>query len=267
MRMKVNQTQKKRSSIALKAVFFDFWKTVVDFGGDDELRRLADLRVEGIVRLLTDAGCARAPDTVRQTMRQVDAAADKIRFGRNEEVSSKTIVHQILAGLGVSDRDPSVEAPIWKFYTDSLLAIRLLVLPGAPDALGLLQARGYRIGLISNTSYGEKLRAILANFNLVSFFDVLLFSDEFGIRKPRPEIFRAAIDRLSVSAREAVHIGDRVDLDVVGAKNAGFFSIYLNGNGAPYPLGYPEPDRIVHSLAEVPAAVEVINRCKMQSEK
>ena len=226
--------------------------------------RLADIRARGIVELFRGANFDVGLDRLKATMREAEDEANNIRFGQNLEVPSKTVVYEILEKLGIEETGELFDNA-WRIYTDSLLTINIELKPGAGEALRQLKTNGYRLGLVSNTAYGEKLRTILKNFGLARYFDCMLFSDEFGLRKPRPEIFRAALAEVKTDARQAVHVGDRVDLDVLGAKNAGMFAIYLDADRAPYPEGFPRPDITVHSLAEVPAAVQEISL--MQSAK
>ncbi len=173
-------------------------------------------------------------------------------------MTSETVVRQVLKKLGVEIK-PALFIQVWNTYTDSLLAIDIKLKPGADLVIRQLKMKGYLVGLVSNTAYGEKLRTILQNYGIRSYFDAMLFSDEFGIRKPRPEIFLAALEKLGAQPTQAVHVGDRVDLDVLGAKNAGMFSIYLDEDHQPYPEGFPKPDITVHGLNEVVEAVEELN--------
>lgn len=56
-----------------------------------------------------------------------------------------------------------------------------------------------------------------------------LVSDEIGINKPQPEIFRIALERNGVKADEAIMIGDSYSSDIAGAKAAGIDQIWLHG--------------------------------------
>jgi putative hydrolase of the HAD superfamily len=56
----------------------------------------------------------------------------------------------------------------------------------------------------------------------------MLFSDEVGVRKPDPRIFRIAAEKLGVAPNEIIHVGDNLKSDVWGAKNAGFTAVYLS---------------------------------------
>lgn len=55
-----------------------------------------------------------------------------------------------------------------------------------------------------------------------------LVSDEIGINKPQPEIFRIALERNGVKADEVIMIGDSYSSDIAGAKAAGIDQIWLH---------------------------------------
>ena len=50
---------------------------------------------------------------------------------------------------------------------------------------------------------------------------MVIDSSVFGIEKPDPAIFRAALEALNVAPEEALYVGDLYDVDVVGARAAG----------------------------------------------
>jgi FMN phosphatase YigB (HAD superfamily) len=54
----------------------------------------------------------------------------------------------------------------------------------------------------------------------------------------------------SEPARAAM-VGDRYGRDVVGAREAGLFTVLLDVHAIPIPEGAPQPDAIVTSIAEV----------------
>ncbi len=81
-----------------------------------------------------------------------------------------------------------------------------------------------------------------------------VFAREVGWAKPDRRIFAHACDLLGVAPGQILHIGDDADLDVLGARDAGLRTAWLNRNRRPwpYPKG-PQPDLIVHDLAELDA--------------
>ena len=46
--------------------------------------------------------------------------------------------------------------------------------------------------------------------------------------KPDPEVFRYACKRLRTSVECAVMVGDRYERDIIGAKDAGLYTVWVN---------------------------------------
>jgi len=95
----------------------------------------------------------------------------------------------------------------------------------------------------------------------------MVFSDELGLRKPQPDIFNEALRLLDVKPKETIHIGDNPELDVVGAKAANIYVIYLKQSGEPYPDGLPKPDAVATSLREVPSIFSCLDSCGKVNRK
>jgi len=64
----------------------------------------------------------------------------------------------------------------------------------------------YKTGIISNA--WPDMREYVAARRIDDAFDVLVISSEVGIMKPEPKIYRIALDKVGVEAREAVYIDD-----------------------------------------------------------
>jgi len=55
----------------------------------------------------------------------------------------------------------------------------------------------------------------------------VLSSAACGIRKPNPRIFQIALERWHLASSEAVMVGDTLGADILGARNAGIYSIWI----------------------------------------
>ncbi|KAJ8738066.1 hypothetical protein PYW08_000661 [Mythimna loreyi] len=84
------------------------------------------------------------------------------------------------------------------------------------------------VGVISN--FDPRLYDILQNVGLYKNFDFIVTSYESGYSKPDERIFKSAIDKCAttVSASEALHIGDDVVKDYEGARKAGWHALLVN---------------------------------------
>lgn len=89
---------------------------------------------------------------------------------------------------------------------------------------------GVKIAVITNAS-GRYQRAKLANLGVAGFISEVLIAGELGAAKPDPVIFHTACTRLGCSPAEVAHVGDRLDVDAIGARDAGLAGVWLNRKG------------------------------------
>ena len=100
------------------------------------------------------------------------------------------------------------------------------LLPGADGVVREL-AKRYPLTIISN-GFKEVQYYKFAHSGLADCFAHTIISEEVGVNKPQPEIFRIALQMNGVTADEAVMIGDSYSSDIQGAKNAGIDQIWLH---------------------------------------
>ena len=123
--------------------------------------------------------------------------------------------------------------------------------PDAKECLEKLSAK-YHIGVIANQSLGTAKR--LEDFGIGQYIELVIASAEEGVAKPDPEIFRRALQRAGCQAEEAVMIGDRLDNDVLPAKQLGMKTIWCRQGFGGLLKEWGEdaqPDLIVQNLQEV----------------
>lgn len=129
-----------------------------------------------------------------------------------------------------------------------------IVFPDARSTLRELKARGYRLGLLSNTWWAaEWHNADLAAHGLAEFLDELVYTSDLPRSKPHPSVFRAVAERLAVEPAACVMVGDRLLDDIAGALGAGLRVVWKrNDRPWPRPEGV-EPTAVVERLEELPA--------------
>jgi HAD superfamily hydrolase (TIGR01549 family) len=92
--------------------------------------------------------------------------------------------------------------------------------------LEALRSRGLKLAVVSNTASPQwLLEPVFERQGLADRVDAILLSSEVGKRKPHPAIFEAALAALGVGASEAIHVGDRLEADVVGAARVGIRTV------------------------------------------
>ena len=118
-------------------------------------------------------------------------------------------------------------------------------------------AHRYRLAVVSNFDYTPTAVDILEREGVAGLFSAIVVSDAVGWRKPKRAIFDEALGRLGVRAGEALFVGDRAEIDVLGAQRIGMDAAWINPDGAPLPSGIPPPRYEIRDLADLAEILEV----------
>jgi FMN phosphatase YigB (HAD superfamily) len=186
-------------------------------------------------------------DALRASWRE----AERLRAVDHREVTAPQRMNDMLRRLAV---DP---AGCPSGFVEALLNAHRVALSAAADVpahygalLRGLQGR-YRLAVVSNFDYTPTALAMLSGAGVVDLFDTIVVSDEIGWRKPRPEIFEEALRRLGVAAADALFVGDRADIDVIGAQRMGMPVAWVNRDAKPLPDGIGRPDYEIRDVGEL----------------
>ncbi len=130
----------------------------------------------------------------------------------------------------------------------------------AHPTLQWLRQRGYRLGLISNAGDDNDVQTLVDQACLRPYFDLILTSAALGIRKPNPRIFQIALAHWGIQPAQAAMVGDTLGADILGARNAGLFSIWITRRAStPANRAHENtihPDATITALSELPALLE-----------
>lgn len=128
----------------------------------------------------------------------------------------------------------------------------LLPFPGVADVVAGVRAWGAdrqtRIGIVTNGP-ADVQREKIGLLGIDALADFALVSGEFGAWKPDRAIFDEALRLGEASAAEALMVGDSLEHDIAGARDAGIRSVWVNRAGHPRRAGDPEPDHEIGDLA------------------
>ena len=129
-------------------------------------------------------------------------------------------------------------------------------LPGAEEAVASLSKK-YRLFLASNgTASVQKGR--MTSANLYRFFEQVFVSQELGHNKPSKEYFDAAIARIpGFDPEKCLMVGDSLTSDILGGKNAGLRTVWVNPAHAP---ARPDivPDYEIEYLSQLEELLETL---------
>jgi putative hydrolase of the HAD superfamily len=112
--------------------------------------------------------------------------------------------------------------------TSNSLGVQLL--PDAKNILNALKSRkingiSIKTGIITN--WGNRINAMLRALNIDNCFDIVVSSDTVLRGKPDPTVFQQACLLVGVEMKNAIHIGDSLHDDALGAQQAGLHGIWI----------------------------------------
>jgi putative hydrolase of the HAD superfamily len=227
--------------MSLNAVLFDLYGTILDIEVDEDSPRLW----HGLAASIGKPGATVEPSDVRQRFQALlKNEADRGREGFLLDAVFRRLLSSFEAGEDV--------ARIGKLFRElSLKEIRLR--PYVEPVFELLRRSGVKLGIVSNTE------AVLTRFDLDRYpilrtIQTVVLSSEVGMRKPDPQIFRLALERIGYAPLTAVFVGNDWVADIGGARDVGLRAVYINDHAA-------ESIRVVtgpHDVIEVAPTLEAI---------
>ena len=235
----------------IKVVFFDLGSTLVF--SKDPWPPFYERADRALVEVLNRAGI------------EVDPASFCIEFGGfirsyyekriedNLEQTTFTVLRAVLSRKNFR----SVPDLVLRAALDAMYGVtqqNWYLEEDAISTLEILKSRGYRLGLISNTSDDNNVQGIINRWGVRSFFETIITSAALGIRKPDAHIFRVALDRLRVQPEAAVMVGDTLEADVLGANQSGIYSIWITRRVQDPEEGVLaiQPQAVVTALHQIP---------------
>lgn len=119
-----------------------------------------------------------------------------------------------------------------------------------------LLVHSYSLGLVSN--YYGNVGTVLGELSLKKYFDSIIDSAVVGIRKPDLKIFQLSLNDLSVTAGQAIVVGDSYENDIIPGKLIGCKTIWIKGKSWKDHLQCNSADIIINSIKELPEAIKNI---------
>ncbi|MFS0726623.1 HAD family hydrolase [Paenibacillus sp. 1P07SE] len=120
----------------------------------------------------------------------------------------------------------------------------------ARETLERIRTSGYKTGLITN-GRNEVQHGKIDRMGIREAFDVILVSEEAGIKKPDPKIFEMAVGRLGVRPQACLFVGDHPVNDIEAAASLGMRTVWMQVN-QPWREGLSAtPDHTISRLSEL----------------
>lgn len=203
----------------MSVVIFDLYGTLIteeeyDYGR--ALRWLADTYFDSRIAELQDLSERFKANylQMRSVSNSESSFCEQLRF-------FESALHSYL-----SDDYEAVEAGFIRVFRKEKLK------EGASSILRLLQTRGIRISILTNSLFsGKNLKAHLATVGIGEAIEAVFSSADIGYRKPAQETFHYALSALGIrDASQVVYIGDSYKKDYLGARKSGLNTVLVSSD-------------------------------------
>jgi putative hydrolase of the HAD superfamily len=227
-----------------KHIFFDLDRTIWDFE-TNSYETLTELAVK---YKLDDRGID-STDTFIQEYNVINnkmwdqlskGLIDKqtLRFGR---------FYEALLKFNIDDKKLSEQ--IGNDYI-SISPYKTALFPNANEVLAYLNEK-YVLHIITN-GFDEVQHTKLKNSNIDHYFDHVITSERAGYSKPDVRIFEYSMNLANTDIASCVMIGDNLQADILGAKNAGINQVFFNhGNEV-------HAEEITHEINSLKELIEIL---------
>lgn len=150
-------------------------------------------------------------------------AAERLDLAHDFTTQRQLTMQQAFAACGIAT--VPLDA-LWEIYFAARNSVELY-----PDSVPALQRMAARWPLVSLTNGNADLQRIGIERHFVHH----ICARDHGVAKPDARIFQAAAQWLKLAPGEILHVGDDPQMDIVGAREAGLRTAWINRHGQAWP--------------------------------
>jgi len=121
-----------------------------------------------------------------------------------------------------------ISAAVIAYHEEKIKSIQLY--DDVEDCLKKLKSLSIKIAIITDGIPIKQYEKIL-RLKIEDLIDLIIISDEIGIKKPNPKLFGYWLKKCGIEGPEAIYIGDRIDKDIIPASLNKIYGIYLHRGG------------------------------------
>jgi putative hydrolase of the HAD superfamily len=241
--------------MSTRAIIFDYGHTLVDLAATAQVILLYR---EGLREVLARHCDGRTDllEAAERALRSVDEAI-RVSFTTRRQIQELDLFDLLRAGLAAEGIALPAEALQRVVEMDHQVYGALSrVSPETVATLEALKARGYLLGVISNTVFLRRWIHHLPLLGPGGLLDALLLSTDLGLRKPHPLTYQTVLARLGVPKEEALFVGDRIVEDIRGPREFGIPRAILTHEYRQEEDERGEAEARISRLAELPALLD-----------
>ncbi|MBI3819663.1 MAG: TIGR02253 family HAD-type hydrolase [Planctomycetes bacterium] len=229
------------SPTRLRAIFFDIDDTLFS------TTVFADKARRAAVDAMLAHGLLGDRDLLMRELNEVVA-----EFSSNYEHHLDKLLLRLPASQ-LNGRNPAILVAAGVVAYHETKSRELRVYDDVYEVLRELGKSGLLLGIIS-AGLTVKQAEKVVRLKITEFLDprAIFISDQIGISKPNPKLYRKACEAVGIEPREAMYVGDNPKADVEPAKKLGMVSVWMRRSGRhTLEPNAPQPDYQIRNFHEL----------------
>ncbi len=178
-------------------------------------------------------------DSTEGIVLSVRYALGKMGYGSPDvEAIRKTIglslPNTFQALTGIHDEEKAGRfSTYFKEKADKVMVENTEIYPKAAETLKKLKRETRKVGIVT-TKYRHRIENIFAKYEMLSFVDEIIGSDDVSVEKPDPEGLLLMLQKLQLNKEDVLYVGDSlVDAETAERASVDFAGVLTGTTGIP----------------------------------
>jgi len=130
--------------------------------------------------------------------------------------------------ISYNDQYKYIASAVMAYHAEKINSIQLY--DDVEECLLKLKKKSIKTAIITDGIPIKQYEKIL-RLKIDLLIDLIVISDEIGIKKPNPELFNYCLKKFGINGSETIYVGDRIDKDIIPSNLSGIFSVYIHRGG------------------------------------
>jgi putative hydrolase of the HAD superfamily len=245
-------------SLKIKLIGFDLDDCLFDSTGLSEKARIKG--IEAMINLGLKIDKQNAINIIQEIVKEYGSNYSE---HYNLFISRLNFLYSEKYNIPISEQYRYVAAAVMAYHEEKVKSIKLY--DDVEDCLTKLRQINIKTAIISDGIPIKQYEKIL-RLKIDKLIDLVVISDEIGIKKPNPKLFDYCLKKIGVKGPEMIYVGDRIDKDIIPALLNNIHSVYIHRHGKydTYHTGEKIPENIqpeyeISNLSDLFDVIEEIN--------
>ena len=207
----------------IKLVGFDLDDCLFDSTGLSDRARIKG--IEAMISLGLDIQRQKAIKILKEIVDEYGSNSSK---HYNYFIRRLNQIDEDVEYISYNDQYKYIASAVMAYHAEKINSIKLY--EDVEECLLKLKKKSIKTAIITDGIPIKQYEKIL-RLKIDILIDLVVISDEIGIKKPNPELFNYCLKKFGVNGSETIYVGDRIDKDIIPSNFNGIFSVYIHRGG------------------------------------